>query len=249
MSSPGAFDYPFVDMHCHILPGVDDGSRDMKMSLQMARIAAENNIREIIVTPHWSGSRRSVSPDGIRRRIEELGRNCADEGLELIFHPGNELLYDGSLPKRLSDGEVLTLADSAYCLVEFHPMDDYRYIYDGLRALLYEGFRPILAHCERYACLVKKPELAEELTSQKVLLQCNSASVEQKLFQPTPRFVNGLLRRKLVSFIASDAHRAEGDRQPDMLGPAAWLQRKYGAEDARRLLSDNARRIIQGSEI
>ena len=243
------FDYPFVDMHCHILPGVDDGSKDMKMSLQMARVAAENNIREIIVTPHWTGNRRSVSPDGIRRRIEELRRACADEGLDLSFHPGNELLYDSSLPKRLSGGEVLTLAGSAYCLVEFHPMDDYRYIYDGLRSLLYEGFRPILAHCERYACLMKKPELAEELTSQQVLLQCNGASVEQKLFQSVPKFVNGLLRQGLVSFIASDAHRAEGDRRPDLLGPAAWLQKKYGAEDTRRLLSDNARRIIAGQTV
>lgn len=249
MNARPDYGYPFVDMHCHILPGVDDGSRDMEMSLAMARAALENHIKEIIVTPHWSGSHRSVSPDGVRRRIEELQRVCGDEGLDLVFHPGNELLYDSSLPKRLSGGEVLTLADSAYCLVEFHPMDDYRYIYDGLRSLIYEGFRPILAHCERYVCLVKKPELAEELAGQRVLLQCNGASVEQKLFQPVPKFVNGLLRRKLVSFIASDAHRPEGDRRPDLLGPAAWLQKKYGAEDVRRLLSDNARRIIEGQEI
>ena len=241
--------FHFVDIHSHILPGVDDGSKNMEMSLDMARAAVESNIREIIVTPHWSGDRRSVSPDGIRRRLEELRHACADEGLDLIFHPGNELLYDSSLPKRLSDGEVLTLADSAYCLVEFHPMDDYRYIYDGLRSLLYEGYRPILAHCERYVCLMKKPDLAEELAGQHVLLQCNGASVEQKLFQPVPKFVNGLLRRRLVSFIASDAHRAEGERRPDLLGPAAWLQKKYGAEDTRRLLSDNARRILTGGEV
>ena len=249
MSKSGTFDYSFVDMHCHILPGVDDGSKSMEMSLAMARVAVENNIREIIVTPHWTGDRRSASPDGIRRRVEELQRACRDEGLDLIFYPGNELLYDSSLPKRLSGGEALTLAGSDYCLVEFHPMDDYRYIYDGLRALRYEGFQPILAHCERYGCLMKDPGCVEELTGQQVLLQCNGASVEQKLFQPVPKFVNGLLRRRLVSLIATDAHRAEGSRRPELLSPAAWLQKKYGADDARRLLSDNARRIIEGGDV
>lgn len=241
--------YRFIDMHCHIIPGVDDGSKDMEMSLGMARAAVENNIHEIIVTPHWTGDRRSASPDGIRRRAEELQRVCGDEGIDLVFYPGNELLYDHSLPKRLRSGEVLTLAESRYCLVEFFPMDDFSYIRDGLRAIQYEGFTPVLAHCERYVCLVKRPEYAEELASQQILLQCNAACVEQKLFQPQPKFVNGLLRRDLVSFVASDAHRSEGDRRPNLAGAAGWMRKKYGEDAVRRILFDNPQRIIQAGKI
>lgn len=244
MSAEAVKNYKFTDIHCHILPGVDDGSKNMEMSLAMARGMAANNIDTVIVTPHYNGARRSASPDGIRRRVEELQAVCDDEGLGLTFYPGNELLYDRSLPERLSRGEVLTLADSPYCLVEFHPMDDYHYIYDALRSLQYEGYRPILAHCERYACLTKDKKRVDDIVSQNVLLQCNAASVEQKLFQSIPKFVNGLLRRGLVSFIASDSHRPEGDRAPNLLPAAAWLSKKYEADYVRRLLHDNASRII-----
>lgn len=238
----------YVDMHCHILPGVDDGSKDLAMSLAMARAAVENGIGTIVVTPHYVGSRRNVSADGIRRRVEELQRSFDDEGIPLTLYPGNELLYDSSLPGKLADGEVLTLADSRCCLVEFHPMEDYHYIFDGLRELLYSGYQPILAHCERYVCLVKNPRHVEELAEQKILLQCNAAGVEQKLFQPIPKFINGLLRQELVTFIATDAHRPEGERAPTLHRPAAWLTKKYGASAAQRLLRDNANRYLFGKQ-
>ena len=238
-----------IDIHCHILYGVDDGSRDKDMSLQMARLAVENNISDIIVTPHYTGAHHSVSPEGIRRRVEELQQACEREGLNLKLYPGNELLYDSSLPDKLSGGEVLTLAGSRYCLIEFFPTDPFQYIQEGLRAVRYAGFHPILAHCERYACLVEKPEYAQILADQEVLLQCNSASVEPKLFQPLPKFVKGLLSKGLVSFIATDAHRPEGNRAPDILRTATWLRKKYGETYSGALLYGNARRIIQGDTL
>lgn len=241
--------YSFIDIHCHILPGVDDGSRDMNMSLQMARLAVENNIGEIIVTPHYTSAHRSVSPDGIRRRVVELQRVCDEEGLDLKFYPGNELLYDSSLPDKLSSSEVLTLADSRYCLIEFFPMDNFQYIQEGLRAVRYAGFRPILAHCERYVCLLERPEYAEMLVDQEVLLQCNSASVEQRVFQPIPKFVNGLLCRGLVSFVATDAHREEGNRAPNLLRPASWLKKKYSGDYVQALLQGNAQRLVEGETL
>ncbi len=240
----GAYCDKYIDIHCHILPGVDDGSKDMAMSLQMARGAAENNIGAIIVTPHYDGAHRCVSPDGIFRRVEELQHACDEEGIDLRFYPGNELLYDSSLPEKLTRGEVLTMADSSYCLVEFFPTEDYRYIYNGLRSLVYEGFRPILAHCERYVCLLKDTKRVEEIVDQGVLLQCNAASVERKLFQSVPKFVNSLLYRGLVSFIATDAHRAAGGRAPDLLKAASLLNKKYDKSYVRRLLCDNALALI-----
>lgn len=239
----------FVDIHCHILPGVDDGAKDMIMSLQIARGAVANNIGAIIVTPHYDGAHRSASPDSIRRRIEELQQACLGEGLDLQFYSGNELLYDSSLPKKLTGGEVLTLADSAYCLVEFFPTEDYQYIYNGLRSLLYEGFIPILAHCERYACLLKDAKRVDELVNQGVLLQCNAVSVERKLFHSVPRFVNSLLGKNQVSFIATDAHRGEGERAPVLLRASEYLKKKYGETYAHKLLCENALRLIAKERI
>ncbi len=230
----------YIDIHCHILPGVDDGSKDMAMSLRMACVAAENNISAIIATPHYDGAHRCVSPDGIRRRVEELQHACDEEGIDLRFYPGNELLYDSSLPEKLTKGDVLTMAGSNYCLVEFFPKEDYQYIFNGLRSLIYEGFIPILAHCERYDCLFKEEKRVDELVSQGVLLQCNAVSVERKLFQAVPRFVNSLLSKSKVSFIATDAHRGEGERAPQLLRAADYLKKKYGEAYAGRLLRENA---------
>ena len=241
--------YRLVDMHCHILPAVDDGSKDMEMSLRMARIAADSGIGTIIVTPHYNAAHESVSPEGIRKRVDLIQGLCREEGLDLTFYPGNELFYDSTLPEKLTKGEVLTLAGSRYCLVEFNPMDDFRYIYDGLRALIYEGFRPILAHCERYACLLKKQAYVEDLLDQRVLLQVNGASVEPKLFQPVPKFVNRLLRNKWISFVSSDAHRAEGNRSPDMRDAVSYLRKKYDADYVRRILSENALSLTRDEDI
>lgn len=236
--------YRYVDMHCHILPAVDDGSQSMEMSLNMARIAAGSNIGTIIVTPHNYAAHRSVSPDGIRRRVRELQQACDEEGIGIVFYPGNELYYDSSLPERLYIGEALTLADTEYCLVEFNPSDPYSYITEGLRALIYEGYRPILAHCERYMCLVEDPSRAEEIHRSGVLLQCNAEMVPAKLFQKIPAFVNGLLKKELVSFIATDAHRDSGGRIPDLTKAAAYLNKKYDADYVRHLLGGNAENLL-----
>ena len=239
--------YKYVDMHCHILPAVDDGSKDMEMSLKMARIAAENNIDAIIVTPHNYAAHRSVSPGGVRRRVNEQQEECDALGIGVTFYTGNELYYDSTLPERLYKGEALTLADTEYCLVEFSPSDSYSYITGGLRALTYEGFKPILAHCERYICLVDEPERAEEIAGSGILLQCNAEMVPAKLFQKIPAFVNGLLKKNLVSFIATDAHRDSGNRVPNLLEAAEFLEKKYDKEYVHDLLEGNATRYLIGS--
>lgn len=241
---PNRFDYTFTDMHCHILPGVDDGSVSMDMSLDIARALEGQNVSHIIVTPHNYASRRSASPDGIRRRVEELQWECDNEGIDLTFFPGNELFYDSTLPERLTRGEALTLADSQYCLVEFYPTEDYQYILNGLRAILYEGFKPVLAHCERYICLSEKAERAQELTQQGVLLQVNASSVRNRpghLFEKMPAFVNRLLKDGLVSFVSSDAHRESGSRGPAYMLPAAeHILKKYGDDAAYNLFCGNS---------
>ena len=230
------YDYaePMRTMPSHRVLAMDRGEKEgwLKVSLQVDGDHAHTGTRQ-----GWVIQTGSPCTDYVQRA-------CDDEGIGIRFYPGNELLFDSTLPEKLSNGEVLTLADSSYCLVEFHPMDDYHYIYDGLRALLYNGFHPILAHCERYACLSKDKKRVDDIVSQDVLLQCNAASVEQKLFQSIPKFVNGLLKRELVSFIATDAHRPEGDRAPNMLQAAKWLQKKYDGRYVRRLLTENARHLI-----
>ena len=243
------FDFRFADCHCHILPGVDDGSPDLETSLKMAHLAQENNTDTIIVTPHYTAAHRTASPDGIRRRVHELQSACDAEGLLIRFYPGNELFYDSTLPDVLQRGGALTLAESSCCLVEFHPTDSFQYIYDGLRALCYAGFTPILAHCERYLTLVKNPELSGDLVDLGVKLQCNAASVETKLFNPVPKYVNWLLKREMVSLIATDAHRASGERAPNLMKAASFIKRRYDPAYVEALLHGNASKLLNDGKL
>ena len=238
----------YVDMHCHILPGVDDGSKDMEMTMRMLQVAKDNGIGEFIVTPHNYAAHRSVSAEGILRRTKELQAASDEAGYDFMFHPGSELYYDSTLPDRLDAGEALTLAGSRYCLVEFSPSDPYDYIQEGLRSLSYAGYRVILAHCERYLCLLDKPVRCLDLVRNGVLLQVNASSIRPKLFQKIPKFVDGLLEEELVSFVSTDAHRDVG-RAPELGDAASWLRKHVHEDYYSAILCDNALAVIADEEL
>lgn len=243
-------EYSYIDCHTHILPGVDDGSKDMEMTRAMLQVAAENNIESMILTPHNKVFMHSVSPESQERRIAQLQQESDAAGYHIRFYPGNECYYDETLIERLRAGKVRALADSDYILVEFHPMDEYRRILDGLRSLYYAGYEVVLAHVERYSQVVEHPERARELTRSGIHLQVNAASVVPHLLHDNriPHFVRGLLDDGRVSLIGTDAHRPEG-RAPLMNACAAYLTRHYDEDYVRLLLHDNAEHIIRNEDM
>ena len=214
------------------------------MALAMARQAEKDNIGAIIVTPHNSTAYPCAKPEAIRNALAKLQRIFTDEGLEIKLYPGNELRYDQTLPDRLFKGEALCLADTEYCLVEFHPKDDFNYIRNGLQALTYQGFTPVLAHCERYECLVSEPAKAGMLVRQGALLQVNAASVPRRPFQRIPAFVNRLMKKDLISFVATDAHRDSGRRVSNLRYAAEYLQKKLDRDQVYNLLRGNAESLL-----
>lgn len=135
-----------VEMHCHILPGIDDGAEDMKQSLQMLHIAMEHEIVGAIVTPH--GSARDAS----RERTEKIRKLCrifrakAEQQFDVIFpvFPGQEILYSSDTRRLLDEGKLLTLADTRYVLVEFMPEVPYSTLFAAVRELRMAGYVPIL---------------------------------------------------------------------------------------------------------
>lgn len=238
--------YPIIDCHIHILPGVDDGAADMEMALAMLRIAAENQIGSMILTPHNHAGRHSASPESQMRRMRALARAGYEAGIPITLYPGNECYYDATLPERLRAGEVMTMAGSNYLLVEFNPAENYRVITNGLRSLSYYGYRVILAHVERYACVVEHPTYAEELVRSGVYLQVNAGSVVPRILgdRQEQRFVKWLLDRYLVSMIGTDAHRPVG-RAPCMDACVSYLLRHYDGDYVQDLLHDHAMQVIR----
>ena len=238
----------FVDIHTHILPGVDDGAESMMQSIRMARIAAMEGISRIILTPHQRADRRCVSPEGIERRMKLLQEEIDRQKIPIRLYPGSELFYRHGIEELLAAGKLMTLAGSSYCLVEFFPEENYAYIRDGLNRLSAFGYFPILAHAERYEQLTESGRAEELKRSTGCLYQLNAASLTGEngfLYKSRSR---RLLKNGLADFIATDAHDEKG-RGPRIARLADWLEKRYGKEERDRLLILNPAAVLEDREI
>lgn len=238
----------YIDIHSHILPGVDDGSQSMEQSLDMLRMAADNGIRRMILTPHNKAERRNVSVKGIQSRLEALQEAAAKQQIPITLYPGNEVFYRDGVAEMLEENSLCTLAGSKYVLVEFQPLEDFGYI----RAAVYEltgcGYTPILAHVERYQCMAANLDNVAYAIDRGALMQINASSVTGGMGFKGKQIVKKMLKQHLIHFVATDAHDCER-RSPQLAECAQYLSKKFGDGYAAKLLHDNADCVIRGEMI
>ncbi|MDO4304995.1 MAG: hypothetical protein Q4D94_13895 [Bacillota bacterium] len=238
----------YIDIHSHILPGIDDGSKDFLTSIQMLKTAVDNGITQIIVTPHNKPLRRNADPLKITSLIAELKGRMADEGITIDLYEGNELYYRSGLAQEIMRGRALTMAGSDYVLVEFGPMDDYDYIRNGIYSLIAEGYRPVLAHVERYSKINGRADRVEDLIEMGCYMQVNAGSIMGALGLSTKLFTRKLLKEKLVHFVATDAHDVS-KRSPKIAESASFIEKKYGEDYGKELLYENPMHVIRNEYI
>ena len=231
------------DIHCHILFGLDDGARDFEQSCTMLKLAYEQGITDIIATPHFMPGRRNASPETIRNVTKQLQDYIDEQGYGMRLYTGNEIYYHAEVRSWIEQGKVLTLADTSFVLVEFAPLDDFRYIHNSLAELLSEGYTPILAHAERYEAIIQSPkDRAEQLKRMGVMIQINASSLERK-HALEKKTIKELLKNELVDFIGTDAHGTHS-RTPIIAPCVKLLKRKCSKEYAQKLLYENAQRLF-----
>jgi protein-tyrosine phosphatase len=196
-----------IDMHCHILPGVDDGPKTLEESLELARLAEAEGITKIIATPHHQHPMFENSGPSILRKVEELNESFEEANINLTVIPSQEIRLHGDVVQNIELGDVLPMTpNSTYLLVEFPsnsiPHYTTRLFYD----LQMKGYTPIIAHPERNKVLVEKPDLLYEMVKSGVLTQVTAASVIGHLGKKVKRFTEQLIDTNLTHFVASDAH-------------------------------------------
>ena len=167
----------FVDTHCHILPGVDDGAQTVEEMQQMLRMAYEDGIRYIIATPHHHPRRGRKSPGALRAQLKAAREEAAKISGELRIYLGTEVYFGQDIPDMLRAGKILTMNRTDLVLAEFSTSDPFDYICQGIQQLQMKGYEVILAHVERYSCMYKSPDNAEHLTHMGVRLQVNADSI------------------------------------------------------------------------
>ncbi len=232
-----------TDMHCHILPGIDDGAKDLDECMAVLAEARNQKISQIIVTPHFHAGK--YMPDGAQ--VEDILREVRMEirrlRMDIRLYPGHECYYYSDLVEDLDSKRALTLAGSRYVLVEFEPDCTFSYLLYGVQELLRGGYIPILAHFERYACLTKQERL-RQLKERGCLLQMNFSTLLRKdsFFHRQPW--KNMVRSGAVDFLGSDCH---GTRfRPLHVGESlSWMIREVKPGEVQRILETNIEKILR----
>jgi protein-tyrosine phosphatase len=196
-----------VDIHCHILPGVDDGPKAMDESLAMLRIAEADGIRTIVATPHFGGRFDEPPPDVIRALVERVNARAAGEGLRITVLPGCEASLDLELPAKTEAGRVVTFGgDRRYLLVEVAAEPIPLYALEVSFQLRVMGTQPVLAHAERLAATKAGLGFVRRFVEQGGLVQINADAMGGQVGWQMRRLCQRLVKEGLVHAIATDAH-------------------------------------------
>ena len=199
-----------IDIHSHVIPGVDDGAKNIEVSKEMLSIAAASGTDQIIATPHYCRGYYENNYSDILTSTKELNAYISSDerkiGIKVL--PGQEVMIDDYTLDLYKEGIIGTLNGTSYMLVEF-PMQEMPK--DGLD-ILYElallGIKPILAHPERYEYIINKPSYINSFLAEGLLFQINSGSITGVFGDKVQRTAEILIKHGICNFIASDAHTA-----------------------------------------
>ena len=200
-----------IDIHAHILPGLDDGARDYETAIIMGKTAADNGVTDIIATPHANqrGRYENYASEDLNNRLTVLSAALRHAEIPVTLHLGMEVFGTPDVPELLQKGKVCTLAGSRYLLVEFAFRESPLFMEDLLHRLRAEGVLPVVAHPERYRALQDMPEIMENWAAEGFALQINKGSLTGSFGHSARRTAYRMLEHDLASLIASDAHGAD----------------------------------------
>jgi protein-tyrosine phosphatase len=235
-----------IDLHCHIVPGIDDGPDTLEASLRMMRIAEEDGIKTIIATPHYYRGRFEAEAQRVKALIEELKLSAEKENIGVDIIQGNEVLLDREIIRLYKEGEISTLGDSRYLLIEFPFEGPPDYALDMIYELRLLGIVPIIAHPERYVSFIKKTSLLNEYIREGCLLQLNGGSLSGFFGGAVQRTSETLLRHGAISFIGSDAHTPRS-RTPELKKSFDIIGKNYGKYKEK--LINNVEKLAKNHEI
>lgn len=235
-----------TDLHCHILPGADDGAASEEESLAMAAMAERSGVRAIAVTPHCNvpGEFENYAGPELQRQLEALRAAVRRAGLQVELYAGMEVFATGDVPHLLDCGRLLTLGGSRYLLVEFGFDESPDFAEAILAAIAARGAVPVVAHPERYRFIQGNEALLLEWSRQGYVLQINKGSLAGRFGRRAARTARWCMASGCVHLIASDAHSPyrRTTRMEEAWELAAAAD---GPEIADFLLRENPRRILE----
>ncbi|WP_400243867.1 tyrosine-protein phosphatase [Niallia sp. JL1B1071] len=236
-----------IDIHCHILPGVDDGAATIEDSLEMARAAVKEGITTIIATPHHKNNQFSNPKSTILTKVNDLNTVLKQENIPLTILPGQEVRIYGEVLEDYYKEEILTLNHTKYLFIEFPSSSVPRYAERLLYEIQTEGIIPIIVHPERNKELQEKPDLLYQFVKNGALTQVTASSVAGYFGKNVKKFSEQLIESNLTHFLASDAHNVH-NRSFKVMEAFDTIEDNFGV-DYIYLFKENAELLLEDRNV
>ncbi|MEX2416503.1 MAG: CpsB/CapC family capsule biosynthesis tyrosine phosphatase [Paenibacillaceae bacterium] len=231
-----------IDLHSHILPGIDDGARTLEDSIEMAQLAVKDGIRLLAATPHHNNGRFSNEGIVVKQAIDSLNQELSRQNIPLKVLPGHEIRINDLFWEECKAGNLLTLNDSRYMLIELPNQHVPRDIWDVIHELKLKGIVPIIAHPERNSDLANEMDVLMELVEAGALSQVTTHSLNGLFGSRIRHIAMKMCQRRLVHIVASDAHNA--DHRPFGMREAYDLINRKLGKSYVQYYQNNARAVI-----
>ncbi len=237
-----------IDLHCHILPGIDDGARDWDESLKMARLAVDEGITHILATPHHM-NRSWINPKGVVvPLVDELQARLDENEIPLTIFPGQEVRLHGEILQNINENEICFIDEwEQYVLIEFPTPEVPAYAERLFYEMQTAQITPIIVHPERNHAILKDPNLLYDFVSRGTLAQVTAASYLGAFGKKIETLSHQLIEADLVHFIASDAHNTT-NRKFHMQEAYEKLMDEFGAKKAKAF-DQTTRALVNGDPV
>lgn len=237
-----------IDIHCHILPGIDDGAKTMEDSVDMAKAALEEGIHTIIATPHHKNGKYTNIKSDILPLVDRVNTRLKEEGVDVTILPGQEVRIFGEVIEDFKRGDILLLnGDSQYLFIEFPSNHVPRYTERLLYDIQLAGLTPVIVHPERNSELIERPEKLYELVKNGACTQVTASSLTGYFGKKIQKFSQQIIEANLTHFIASDAHNTH-NRNFKMNEAMDFIEKQYGM-DQLYFFTENAELLIDNQNI
>ena len=239
-----------VDIHCHILPGVDDGSGNFNDSIEMAKLAAASGMHSIVATPHCNmpDLYENLWNANLQELFSRLQKEILDRKIPVTLFPGQEIFLSSGFLKLIQEGKLIPINHSRYFLVELNPHENASIALRKLQKMLAEGCVPIVAHPERYRFVQKQADVVYSMKEMGCLIQINKGSLKGRFGREARKCAFGILGNRDADFVASDGH-SQYSRTPYLEDAYAIICEHFSSDYADFLLKDNPQKMLKDEKI
>lgn len=237
-----------IDMHTHILPGIDDGSRNLDQTMQIIKEAEQAGFEEIITTSHYIENEYDVNSTRRQEMIIELQKKLDENNINVKLHNGAEAFINANLTELIKKRTIPTLAESRYVLFEIPMHLEVLYLDRTIEELIISKYKPIIAHPERYDIVRENPNVAIEWVRKGALLQSNYSSITGKYGNKSKQALIKLLRANAVHFLGTDTH-APKTVYTQMDTILKKLSKVIEKNQVKELTEENPRKVINNEFI